>query len=83
MRAAAQALRKMGPARLVAAVPVAAEETCCEFEDVVDEIVCARTPEPFFAVGYWYEDFEETTDEEVRSLLAAAAAAGPAKSDEG
>lgn len=68
----------------MAAVPVAAEETCCEFEDVVDEIVCARTPEPFLTVGYWYEDFEQTTDEEVRSLLAAAAAAaGPAKSDEG
>jgi predicted phosphoribosyltransferase len=69
MRAAVQALRKMQPARLVAAVPVASPDTCAAFEEEVDEIVCARTPQPFIAVGYWYDDFSATTDEEVRRLL--------------
>jgi putative phosphoribosyl transferase len=78
MRAAAQALRQMRPAHLAVAVPIAAAETCDDFRDEVDEIVCARTPEPFLAVGYWYEDFSQTTDEEVRDLLARAAQAKPA-----
>jgi len=69
MRAAAQALRKLGPERIVIAVPVAAPETCEEFQGEVDEIVCARTPQPFQAVGLWYDDFSQTTDEEVRDLL--------------
>ncbi len=51
------------------AVPVSAPETCDQFRSVVDEIVCGETPEPFLAVGYWYEHFEQTSDEEVRSLL--------------
>ena len=72
MRAAAQALRALGPARIVVAVPVAAEETCYEFTALADEVVCARTPDPFIAVGYWYDDFSQTTDEEVRDLLARA-----------
>jgi predicted phosphoribosyltransferase len=69
MRAAAEALRQLGPARVVVAVPVAAPETCDEFQQYVDEIVCLLTPEPFHAVGMWYENFEQTTDDEVRELL--------------
>jgi len=75
MRVAVEALRKEGPARIVVAVPVAAPETCDAFRDVADEIVCAITPEPFYAVGLWYDDFEQTTDEEVHELLARARAA--------
>ena len=69
MRAAAAALRQRRPAELVVAVPVAAESTCDEFRSEVDRIVCAATPDPFYAVGLWYENFEQTTDEEVRGLL--------------
>ena len=69
MRAAVAALRQQHPARIVVAVPIAAPSTCAEFREEVDEIVCARTPEPFRAVGLWYEDFTQTTDEEVRDLL--------------
>jgi putative phosphoribosyl transferase len=72
MRAAADALRQQGPARLVVAVPAGSPETCDEFRDDVDEIVCAITPEPFYAVGLWYDDFSQTKDEEVRALVAAA-----------
>lgn len=70
MRAAAAALRAQDPGRLVIAVPVAAPETCDEFRGEVDDVVCALTPEPFRAVGLWYDDFSQTTDEEVRDLLA-------------
>jgi predicted phosphoribosyltransferase len=69
MRAAAAALREQGPARIVVAVPVAAPETCDEFRSEVDEVICAATPEPFYGVGKWYEDFSQTTDQEVRELL--------------
>jgi putative phosphoribosyl transferase len=69
MRAAAAALRKQQPARIVVAVPVSAAETCDEFRMEVDEIICAATPEPFQGVGLWYEDFSQTTDQEVRDLL--------------
>ena len=69
MRAAVAALRQQHPARIVVAVPIAAPSTCAEFREEVDEIVCARTPEPFRAVGLWYEDFTQTTDDEVRDLL--------------
>jgi putative phosphoribosyl transferase len=72
MHAAALAVRELNPARVVVAVPVAAGETCDEFRDVVDEIICSVTPRPFRAVGLWYDDFEQTTDEEVRELLARA-----------
>jgi putative phosphoribosyl transferase len=75
MRVAVEALRKEGPARIIVAVPVAAVETCDAFRDVADEIVCALTPEPFAAVGFWYDDFSQTTDEEVHDLLARARAA--------
>jgi putative phosphoribosyl transferase len=69
MRAAALAVRQAKPARIVVAVPVAAAQTCDEFRDVVDEIVCALTPQPFQAVGLWYDDFSQTSDDEVRALL--------------
>ena len=69
MRAAVQAVRALRPSRVVVAVPVGAQEACDEFADITDETVCARTPEPFTAVGLWYRDFSQTTDEEVRDLL--------------
>jgi putative phosphoribosyl transferase len=72
MRAAALAVRRLNPARVVVAVPVAAEETCDQFRDVVDDVVCDVTPKPFRAVGLWYEDFSQTSDDEVRELLARA-----------
>jgi predicted phosphoribosyltransferase len=75
MRAAA-ALREQQPARIVVAVPVSAAQTCDEYRMGVDEIVCAVTPEPFHAVGLWYENFSQTTDAEVRDLLARAADEG-------
>lgn len=70
MVAAVQALRQQHPARVVVAVPVAPPETCEQLRTEVDEVVCAFTPEPFRAVGLWYEDFTPTTDAEVRDLLA-------------
>ena len=73
MRAAAVSLRRHGVARLVVAVPVAAEETCEALRPEVDEIICAVTPQPFYAVGAWYEDFSQTDDAEVRALLHRAA----------
>ena len=69
MRAAVQAVRTLGPAKVVVAVPVGAPSTCEEFQDITDDTVCARTPEPFSAVGLWYRDFSQTSDEEVRQLL--------------
>ena len=69
MRAAVAGLRARHPARIVVAVPTAAQETCEAFEFEVDEVVCAITPEPFYGVGKWYEDFSQTTDDEVRMLL--------------
>jgi putative phosphoribosyl transferase len=69
MRAAIRALRKQEPKRLVVAVPVAPPETCHEIEPEVDEIVCWMTPHMFLGVGRWYDDFSQTTDEEVRELL--------------
>ena len=72
MRAAIRALRQQQPARIVVAVPVAAPETCAELAAEADDVVCAATPEPFHAVGLWYEDFSQTRDEEVRELLDAA-----------
>jgi putative phosphoribosyl transferase len=69
MRAAVAGLRKLGPRRIVIGVPVAAAATCDELVGEVDDVVCPATPEQFYAVGLWYEDFEQTTDEEVRALL--------------
>ncbi|MBI1737392.1 MAG: phosphoribosyltransferase [Candidatus Rokubacteria bacterium] len=73
MRAAARAVRHAAPSRLVIAVPLGAPETCAASRAEADEVVCAMTPEPFHAVGLWYEDFSQTTDDEVRELLARAA----------
>jgi erythromycin esterase-like protein/predicted phosphoribosyltransferase len=78
MRAAVVALRRSDPARIVTAVPAAPEPTCRELGVVVDEVVCATTPSPFFAVGASYWDFTQTTDEEVRELLHAAIRSRPA-----
>jgi putative phosphoribosyl transferase len=69
MRAAVEALRQQGPAQIVVAVPVATPETCDDLRSEVDEVVCAVTPQPFYAVGLWYRDFSQTTDDEVRELL--------------
>ena len=69
MRAAVEAVRGLAPERVVVAVPAAARPTCEELAPEVDEIVCLLTPEPFFAVGMWYADFSETTDDDVRTLL--------------
>jgi putative phosphoribosyl transferase len=69
MRAAVAGLRTQNPRRIVVAVPTAAPETCEAFQTIVDEIVCATTPEPFLGVGRWYEDFSQTTDEGVRLFL--------------
>jgi predicted phosphoribosyltransferase len=80
MRAAAAAVKQLQPARVVVAVPVASQATCDELRREADEVVCLVTPEPFYAVGLWYDDFSQTTDDEVRALLAAAAAQEPARS---
>jgi predicted phosphoribosyltransferase len=69
MRAAVQALRERGAGRIVVAVPVSSPEVCARFESEVDEVVCARTPEPFYAVGTWYDRFPQVSDEEVSELL--------------
>jgi putative phosphoribosyl transferase len=69
MKAAVQAVRAHHPSRVVVAVPVGAPDTCREFADIADELVCARSPAPFSAVGQWYRDFSQTTDAEVAALL--------------
>jgi putative phosphoribosyl transferase len=73
MLAAARALRTQRPKTMMVAVPVASHDACEEFRRHVDAIVCAETPEPFYAVGAWYEDFSQTSDAEVRALLERAA----------
>lgn len=72
MRVAVLALRARDPAEIVVAVPVAAARTCAALRSVADRVICPYTPEPFVAVGLFYEDFEQTSDDEVRSLLARA-----------
>jgi putative phosphoribosyl transferase len=72
MRAAIRACRQQQPRLLVAAIPVADADVCESLRNEADEVVCASTPEPFQAVGRWYEDFTQTSDDEVRALLAAA-----------
>lgn len=69
MRAAVTALRARNPARVIVAVPVAAPDTCRAFQSIADEIICVETPDPFQSVGLWYEDFSQTTDDEVHDLL--------------
>src|SRR5438477_5499014 len=70
MRAAVAALRRQQPARIVVAVPTASPDTSEALKAEADHVICAMTAEPFFAVGHWYEDFRQTTDDEVRELLA-------------
>ncbi len=69
MRAAVGALRQMEPRAIVVAVPVAAASTCDDFRSEADDVICLSTPEPFQAVGLWYDDFDQTTDQEVHNLL--------------
>jgi len=74
MRAAIAALREKHPSKIVVAVPVGARESCTAMARLVEEVVCLETPDPFYAVGLWYEDFEQTDDAEVHELLERAAA---------
>ena len=69
MRAAVQAIRVLAPARIVVAVPIASAEACEQLNHIADEVICARVPRLFYAVGRWYEDFSETSDAEVSRLL--------------
>jgi len=70
MRAAISALRQAAPTRIVVAVPVAAVSACRELASQVDQMVCLHTPEPFYSVGFWYLDFSQTSDDEIREMLA-------------
>jgi predicted phosphoribosyltransferase len=70
MRAAVRAVRQLSPARVVVAVPVASPQARDALAAVADDVICLRTPEPFAAVGLWYEEFPQTSDEEVAELLA-------------
>lgn len=76
MKAAVEAVRAHAPSRIVVAVPVGAPDTCSALADLADEAICLQTPEPFSAVGQWYRDFSQTSDDEVRRLLQESAAAG-------
>jgi predicted phosphoribosyltransferase len=78
MLAAIKALRQQQPALIVVAVPTASPRTCDEMRMVANDVICAITPEPFYSVGLWYEDFSQTTDEEVRELLARSTSEVPA-----
>jgi putative phosphoribosyl transferase len=73
MRVAVEALKRKGPAQIVVAVPVASPVTSADFESEGNRVICAVTPEPFRAVGQWYSDFSQTSDDEVRDLLRRAA----------
>ena len=77
MRAAVEAIRQLGPRRIVAAVPVGSRSVATTLQEVADAVVCAEMPEPFYAVGAWYEDFSPTEDEEVQAALLAAPAPVP------
>jgi predicted phosphoribosyltransferase len=79
MRAAVKALRQSSPARIVVAAPVAAADTCRSLATEADEVVCVNVPESFHAVSVWYDEFSQTTDEEVRHLLQAAAQVAPGR----
>ncbi len=81
MRAAVAALRRLGPARLIVAVPTAAPVDLREIGQEADECICVITPDPFYAVGIWYEDFSQTTDDEVRDLLERAVVGTTATTD--
>jgi predicted phosphoribosyltransferase len=72
MRAAVRAVRAQGAKQIVVAVPVASKEACAEFRAEVDELVCAMSPDNLFSVGEWYDEFTQTSDVEVKGLLARA-----------
>jgi putative phosphoribosyl transferase len=72
MRAAVTALRERDAAAIVVAVPIAPPQVCAELEREADAVVCAHTPEPFGAVGLWYDDFSQTSDDDVRAIVARA-----------
>ncbi len=74
MRAAAAAVLQQTPRRLIIAVPVAAKQTCESLAEQVDEVICYATPSPFLAVGQWYGEFGQTSDQEVRELIRRATA---------
>lgn len=69
MRAAVAALRQAEPKRIVVAVPVAAASTCRDLRGEADEVICLHMPEPFYSVGFWYEDFSQMSDEDIREVL--------------
>lgn len=69
MKASVKALREMSPSRIVVAVPVASRSACADMEEIADEVICLSTPQPFSAVGAWYQDFTQTSDEDVKGLL--------------
>lgn len=69
MRVAVRALKKYEPSAIVVAVPVASSDACDYFKELVDDVVCGIKPQPLFAIGYWYRDFSQTTDQEVRELI--------------
>lgn len=69
MRAAIRAVRTHQPKKIIVAVPVAPQDTCDDLSDLVDEMICLETPQPFGGVGAWYDEFHQTTDQEVRSIL--------------
>jgi predicted phosphoribosyltransferase len=71
MKAAVLAIKEQRPRKVIVAVPVSAPDTCEEMEADADAVICAETPQPFYGVGMWYRDFQQTTDEEVRKLLKA------------
>jgi putative phosphoribosyl transferase len=73
MRAAVGALRAYRPAKVIVAIPVAPADVCEQLRPLVDDLVCSMTPDPFYAVGLWYDDFSTVTDRDVRQLLARAA----------
>jgi putative phosphoribosyl transferase len=83
MWAAVHAVRQENPARVVVAVPVADPDVCHRLDAEADEAVCLFTPQPMRAVGIWYEDFSQTTDEEVRELLERARRPAPARAQGG
>ena len=82
MKAAVTALRRQHPAWIVVAVPIGAPSTCAEFRSIADEVICAVSPEPFRAVGMWYDDFSQTSDDEVSDLLARASGAVTRREEE-
>ncbi len=82
IRAAITAIKKLSAKRLIIAIPVAPASTVQELNREVDEVICLKTPEPFYAIGNWYHDFSQTSDEEVRDLLTKAHRFSGEKSDE-